>query len=100
MGAIGMVKFCQSDLLPIIESNPEIPVCGTLLDGTDIYTTSLNLPAFVVMGNEGQGLSEEVREKVNKPLLIPSFAKGPHAESLNVAAATAVTVSEFMRRTL
>ncbi|MDE5847394.1 MAG: RNA methyltransferase, partial [Muribaculaceae bacterium] len=58
------------------------------------------MPAFVVMGNEGNGLSEAVRDKVNQPLLIPSFASGPHAESLNVAAATAITVSEFMRRTL
>lgn len=100
MGAIGMVSFFQSDLLPIIDSNPEIPVCGTLLDGTDIYTTPLRLPSFVVMGNEGQGLSEPIRDKVNLPLLIPSFASGPHAESLNVAAATAITISEFMRRTI
>ncbi|MDE6291743.1 MAG: RNA methyltransferase [Muribaculaceae bacterium] len=98
MGAIGMVRFYQSDLLSIIESNPDIPVCGTLLDGTDIYTTPLSLPSFVVMGNEGNGISENIRRHVNLPLLIPSFAKGPHAESLNVAAATAITVSEFMRR--
>lgn len=100
MGAVGMVKMIQGDLVPIMESNPEIPVCGTLLDGTDIYATPLSLPAFVVMGNEGNGLSEAVRKKVNKPLLIPNFASGPHAESLNVAAATAITVSEFMRRTI
>ena len=100
MGAIGMVRIIQGDLLPIIESHPDIPVCGTLLDGTDIYTTPLTLPAFVVMGNEGNGLSEEIRNKVTLPLLIPSFSEKPHAESLNVAAATAITVSEFMRRTL
>lgn len=99
MGAVGMVRFIQADLIPIIEQNPDIPVCGTLLDGIDIYTTHLSLPAFVVMGNEGQGLSESVRDMVNQPLLIPSFASGPHAESLNVAAATAITVSEFMRQT-
>ncbi len=98
MGAIGMVRIFQSDLMSIINSNPDIPVCGTLLDGTDIYTTPLSLPAFVVMGNEGNGLSEEIRKRVNLPLLIPSFATGPHAESLNVAAATAITISEFMRR--
>lgn len=100
MGAIGMVRIIQSNLVPIIEANPDIPVCGTLLDGTDIYSTPLTQPAFVVMGNEGNGLSEELRKKVNLPLLIPSFASGPHAESLNVAAATAITVSEFMRRSL
>lgn len=98
MGAIGMINIIQSDLINIIDANPEIPVCGTLLDGTDIYTTPLSLPAFVVMGNEGNGLSEEIRKRVNLPLLIPSFASGPHAESLNVAAATAITISEFMRR--
>ncbi|MDE5839785.1 MAG: RNA methyltransferase, partial [Muribaculaceae bacterium] len=100
MGAIGMVRIIQGDLQPIMESHPDIPVCGTLLDGTDIYTTPLSLPAFVVMGNEGNGLSEEIRNKVTLPLLIPSFSEKPHAESLNVAAATAITVSEFMRRTL
>lgn len=100
MGAIGMVNIIQTDLLTAMEMYPDIPVCGTLLDGTDIYTTPLSLPAFVVMGNEGNGLSEEIRRKVNLPLLIPSFASGAHAESLNVAAATAVTISEFMRRTI
>lgn len=98
MGAVGMVNIMQCDITTLIDSYPEIPVCGTLLDGTDIYTTHLTLPAFVVMGNEGNGLSEDIRKKVNLPLLIPSFAKEPHAESLNVAAATAITVSEFMRR--
>ncbi len=100
MGAIGMVKIIQGNLLSIIRDNPKIPVCGTLLDGTDIYTTPLSLPAFVVMGNEGNGLSEDIRKVVNLPLMIPSFASGPHAESLNVAAATAITISEFMRRTI
>lgn len=99
MGAIGMVRFTQEDLIPIIEKNNDIPVCGTLLDGTNIYTAPLSLPSFVVMGNEGQGLSDALRAKVNQPLLIPSFTDRPHAESLNVAAATAITVSEFMRRT-
>lgn len=100
MGAVGMVRFSQAELIPIIEANSDIPVCGTLLDGTDIYTTPLRLPAFVVMGNEGQGLSKGLRSRVNLPLMIPSFATGRHSESLNVAAATAVTVSEFMRRTI
>ena len=63
MGAIGMVDFTQENLLSIIEQNPDIPVCGTLLNGTDIYTTPLQLPSFVVMGNEGNGLSEQLRQR-------------------------------------
>lgn len=96
MGAVGMVRILQMDLIRVIDDYPDIPVCGMLLDGENIYKANLRLPAFVVMGNEGNGISEEVRQKVNMPLLIPSFATGPHAESLNVAAATAITVSQFI----
>lgn len=98
MGAIGMVRLCQADLPALIDSNKDLPVYGTLLDGENIYETDLRLPAIVAMGNEGNGLSESVRERVTAPLLIPSFANGPHAESLNVAAATAITLSEFRRK--
>lgn len=97
MGAVGMVRIVQANIPDIIDSHSGIPVCGTLLDGSNIYKVALSLPAFVVMGNEGNGLSDDVRRRVNMPLLIPSFAEGPHAESLNVAAATAVAVSEFFR---
>lgn len=100
MGAIGMVSLAQADLCSLIDANKDIPVYGTLLDGKNIYDAELKNPAFIAMGNEGNGLSEAVRDRVTSPLLIPSFANGPHAESLNVAAATAITLSEFQRREL
>ena len=50
------------------------------------------------MGNEADGVSAGVTAKVSRRLTIPGFAQGPTAESLNVAVATAVTVSEFRRR--
>lgn len=100
MGAIGMIKIVHADLTQVLTSHPDIPVYGTLLDGENIYEAELALPAFVVMGNEGNGINDDIRKLVNRPLLIPSFATGPHAESLNVAAATAVTVSEFCRRSV
>lgn len=51
------------------------------------------------MGNESVGISPQVRELLTGRLLIPSFG-GSGAESLNVAIATAVTLSEFRRRQL
>lgn len=98
MGAIGMVRLSQEDLPRLIDSHAGIPVYGTLLDGKNIYEAELKTPAFIAMGNEGNGLSEAVKKRVTSPLLIPSFAEGAHAESLNVAAATAITLSEFRRR--
>ena len=98
MGAVGMIDLVQANLEEVIGSHPDIPVCGTLLDGHNIYDAPLSSPAFIVMGNEGNGLSAELRRRVTMPLLIPSYAEGPHAESLNVAAATAITLAEFMRK--
>ena len=71
-------------------------IYGTFLDGSDIYREQLNSDAFVLMGNESNGISAEIASYVSGRLNIPSF--GGSAESLNVAVATAVTVSEFRRR--
>lgn len=70
---------------------------GTFLDGENIYRQQLTHDGLIIMGNESNGISTRVREKVSRRLLIPSFADGPTAESLNVAVATAITLSEFRR---
>jgi TrmH family RNA methyltransferase len=50
------------------------------------------------MGNEGNGISEEVRGLVSHPLLIPSYPVGEAtSESLNVGIATAIVLAEFRR---
>ena len=48
------------------------------------------------MGNEGNGISPDIRQLVTHRLLIPQYRPG--AESLNVAIATAITCAEFRRR--
>ena len=74
-----------------------MPVYGTFLDGRDIYREELGDRGLVVMGNEAAGIRAEVAATVDRRLLIPAFG-GSGAESLNVAAATAVVLSEFRRR--
>ena len=77
-----------------------LQVFGTFLGGENIYTADLPAEGLVVMGNEAHGISPETAAQVSVKLTIPSFAEGPTAESLNVAVATALTVSEFKRRSL
>ena len=99
MGSIARVNIIYTDLLQLFESlPPSYPVYGTLLDGEDIYQQPLSDEGIIVMGNEGNGISEIIRQKVNRRLLIPCFREGDTAESLNVAIATAITCSEFKRR--
>lgn len=100
MGSIARVHVMYTNLCSYIDSLPEtVAIYGTLLDGQDIYQETLTDTGIIIMGNEGNGISQEMRKRINKPLLIPNFAKDPHtADSLNVAIATAITCSEFKRR--
>lgn len=97
MGSIARVKVIYTNLGELLD-NTTLPIYGTLLDGNDIYQERLTAEGIIVMGNEGNGISADIRQKVNRRLLIPSFHRGDTAESLNVAIATAITCSEFRRR--
>lgn len=100
MGSIARVNVIYIDLPVLFDKLPSgFPVYGTLLDGSDIYSSSLTTHGIIVMGNEGNGISKSVRDRVTNRLLIPSFASGDTAESLNVAIATAIVCSEFRRNT-
>ena len=99
MGSIARVNIYYTDLPALLDSLPQdFPVYGTFLDGDNIYTQELTREGLIIMGNEGNGISDAVRAKVNRRLLIPDFHQGETADSLNVAIATAITVSEFRRR--
>ncbi|MDY6248514.1 MAG: RNA methyltransferase [Prevotella sp.] len=102
MGSLARVKIVYQDLAMLIDALPnDFPVYGTLLDGNDIYAEPLTPHGLIVMGNEGNGISPEIAQKINRRLLIPNFpADRPTADSLNVAIATAITCAEFRRRHL
>ena len=78
------------------------PVYGTLLDGKNMYVPTA-IPTkekgIIVMGNEGNGISEDVRTLVTHSLRIPSYPTNtPTSESLNVSIATAIVLAEFRRQ--
>lgn len=98
MGSIAHIPIIYCDLAELI-SRAKCPVYGTLLDGEDIYQQELSTEGIIVMGNEGNGISQEIRPLITHRLLIPNFSASTEtAESLNVAIATAITCSEFRRR--
>lgn len=99
MGSLARVKIEYTNLCDVLDALPkDYPVYGTLLDGENIYKKQLEKKGIIVMGNEGNGISEAIRQRVNQRLLIPSYpADRPTVESLNVAIATAIVVAEFRR---
>lgn len=100
MGAIARVKVHYLPLAELFAAcGDDVPVYGTFLDGQDLYAQPLSANGVVVMGNEGNGISDAVAASINRRLFIPSFpADRETSESLNVAIATAITCAEFRRR--
>lgn len=96
MGSMLRLTISYKSLALFIE-NYANPVYGTLLSGKDCYEVEFEENGMIVMGNEGNGISNRVLPLINKPLLIPGSGK---TESLNVSIATGIILSEFKRRRL
>ena len=108
MGALARVQVEYVDLVSWLEeikalnSHPStLPIYGTLLNGRNLYENGAiadRQQGVIIMGNEGNGISEAVRRYITHPLLIPPYPAGAEtSESLNVAIATAITLAEFRR---
>ena len=95
MGSLSRVNIIYTDL-GVLVSQINIPVYGALLDGKSIYETDFGQAGIVLLGNEGNGISKELLEKINYPITIPRFGK---AESLNVAISASIFCSELRRKT-
>ncbi len=98
MGSITRVQISYRDLEELITQNPEFPSLGTFLEGDDIYTAALPAAGMLILGNEANGISAAVEKLIKTRLTIPQFGKNEDTESLNVATATAILLSEFRRQ--
>ncbi len=96
MGSVARVAVTYVNL-PDYLASATIPVCGTFMDGRNIYKESLPEKCILVFGNEANGISAEVEKLVQERLSIPRFGALQKTESLNVATATAIFLSEFKR---
>ena len=96
MGSISRVNVNYVDLNSFLE-NTSLPVFGTFMDGKNIYNQKLPKEGVIVMGNEANGISSTIEKMVSERLSIPRFGSLQQTESLNVATATAIVLSEFKR---
>lgn len=98
MGSLASVEVIYCELESLIEESPNVPVYGLSLDGKNIYDTGKLKPGIILMGNEGHGINERLMLSVTERLLIPPAEPHNHPESLNVAIATAITLSQIINQ--
>lgn len=95
MGSIARVNIVYDDLSKTIKDS-NLSIYGTFMNGDSVYYEKLPDTGILVMGNEANGISEEIKKLCNQKIGIPHFGK-PSTESLNVATATAILLNEIRR---
>ncbi|WP_242091795.1 TrmH family RNA methyltransferase [Aestuariivivens sediminicola] len=97
MGSLSRVNINYTNLEVFLSARQQ-PVFGAFMDGENVYKTELPLSGILVMGNESNGISKKIEGLLSKKIAIPQFGSVQKTESLNVATAAAVLLSEFRRR--
>ncbi|TXD46848.1 TrmH family RNA methyltransferase [Polaribacter sp. IC073] len=96
MGSLTRISIHYTDLKAYL-SQSSLPRFIADMDGENVYKTVLPKEGILVMGNEANGVSEEIKKLIEHRISIPRFGETQETESLNVATATAILLSEFKR---
>lgn len=99
MGSLARVSTHYLDLYQTLKET-NTPILTTDMDGQSIYHASFPKKAILVMGNEANGISSAIQELSDAKLTIPRYGNLKQTESLNVAVATSIVLSEIRRRTI
>ena len=96
MGSLKRVSIKYIDLEPYLKET-ELPTYIADMDGENVYKTKLPNEGILIMGNEANGVSETIKSLIKNKISIPISGITKETESLNVATATAILLSEFKR---
>jgi len=96
MGSLTRVSLHYVELESFL-SNTDLPIFTADMNGENVYKTNLPNEGVLMMGNEANGISDAVKSLSTHELTIPRFGDIQQTESLNVATATAILLSEFRR---
>jgi len=96
MGSLTRVAVHYVDLAGFL-ATCALPLYAMDLDGENLYTTEFPEDCVLILGNEANGISPEVRALADGIITIPRFGKLQQTESLNVAMAGAIVVSQVRK---
>jgi len=93
MGSIMRVNVLEKDLYTFL-ADQQLPIIGAVLGGEELSSFKFPVAGVLVIGNEANGISNEVIRLLKHQLMIPRFGE---AESLNAAIATSIFLWEMKR---
>ena len=95
MGSLTRVAVHYLDLAAFLTTTA-LPVYTMDLEGENLYTATFPKDCILILGNEANGISSEVSALANVAITIPRFSQHQRTESLNVAMAGAIILSEVI----
>ena len=96
MGSLTRVQINYVNFIDYLEETTKECFIADM-HGKNVYDYKLPKEGILIMGNEANGISEKVKKIVSTKISIPAFGEIHQTESLNVATATAILLSEFKR---
>lgn len=93
MGSFLRVQLNYTNLTEFFKSYQH-PVLGTFMEGDNLYTSNFPENAALILGNEANGISDDLGTFITKRISIPQFGNLKKTESLNVAMATGIILGE------
>jgi TrmH family RNA methyltransferase len=96
MGSLTRVSVSYIDLETYLTAST-LPTFIADMDGENVYKSQLPNKGVLIMGNEANGVSDKIKVLIKNKISIPRFGETQETESLNVATATAILLSEFKR---
>lgn len=92
MGSLGRVNIIYTDLPAWLRQNKKTKIFSASLEGKDVRLMGKLKEGIIIIGNEANGVSDEVLKLVNEKITIPRIGE---AESLNAAVATGIILSHL-----
>ena len=96
MASMGSVFRIQPHYLNInmFLSQTKTKSYGAYTNGHSVFKTQFDKPSIIVFGNESNGISAEIAEKINNKVSIPGNGQ---AESLNLSNSSSIIISELYK---
>lgn len=98
-GALSKITICRRpDTLATIELLHSYGIhtfASVMKDSMPIQNQDFTIPSCIILGNEGDGISEDVMKICSQSIAIPQLGK---TDSLNVSVAAGITLYEIMRQ--
>lgn len=95
MGSIARVNIVYNSVEKVVQESG-LGLYGTFMEGSSVYQFNFPKAGILLLGNESHGISSQLEQLTKEKITIPQFGNSK-IDSLNVATASAIILSELRR---